>query len=212
MKQLRARRGVPDHEDSEVGHVLQYWLSLYVHSVGKYDNPTQARYGRALEDTRSVLDFLQTELFAYIFGKSATYLYTSEMSQDLYGHMISFKTEYFDISNSLNQSKYYHLDYEQDGGLLEGEKMVREICRIRYVPVLTIVALDEDKLQVSQNHCLKYGLPARKIRSTFGPEMHSVPSVVNSPHLAGHLEKSHQSVRKCMILLLRSLSNWVLDP
>ena len=211
LSSIKSALRVRSSASLSLSHLMNYWLYPFACHIKKYVNSVLTREGKRRKSSTAVYDFIQTELAVLVYNKSPTVLFDREYQREWFFPMKSRYAEYMDILNALDKPMKDHIIYEEDEGILEGEKLVQRLCRAAHVPGKSIIALDDDKLRISGSKCSLYGLAAKKIGNTFGPVQHTVASIITGICLGTHLEKAHQTVLECITLLFRGLSNKQLD-
>jgi len=78
-----------------------------------------------------------------------------------------------------------------------------ETFKVLFVPGMSVVALDDDKLKYSHKVARENGVVVKKIWRGFGPVFHSVASVLTD---GGHIQKTNDSLRTILETLLTRLT------
>lgn len=118
------------------------------------------------------------------------------------------QNRYFEIWRSLDKTRGTdHMDSRVDKGLQKLEELIASKCQVGFIPVKSILSLDDDKFKVSPHMCRRYGLVPKKIDKGHGPVQHAIVSPVTSIFLGGHIEQAGENMLNCIQRLVMNLTS-----
>ena len=197
------------NKNTKLEEVLKYFLEDILCLMGKNASQVAQRHTSLDEITRyDLMCFLKTELYMVFYQCGASELFNPENRSEYAVVNSEWQEPHSRVLECLSQPAGNHKALGSvDETFLGYERVLRQVSRRCFVPRVSIVALDDDKLKIATTRLSRFGINARKIDKGFGPVLHSVASLTTGIFLGGHLEKVGESAQDSISILLKGLVN-----